>query len=407
MSTKIKCPSCSTEFEPNDAIREEVEKELRAKVSDWQKRKTEEHLAELQKKEQEWDQKLQTEKSAIQKQLEEQLRKSITGDFENRLSLLQKANEENEERLKQSRLREAEFLKQQQELKNKEAELELTLQKKLSEEREKLSESLRKLEAEKTAQKETEFQLKLRELEKQLEDQKKLAEEMKRKAEQGSMQLQGESQELALEELLTISFPFDKIEEVAKGMRGADCIQIVRNSLGNECGRIIWESKRAENFGGEWIEKLKTDMRASRADVAILVTRRFPKDMERFGEKEGVWICSFAEVKAVASVLRDSIIKVYQAQKKQENKGDKMQMIYDYVTGNEFKEQLKAVVEGFTSMRESINQERIQMEKLWKAREKHLDKILLNATYITGSIEGISGLENSNINLLGFEEEEA
>ncbi|MFT4095266.1 MAG: DUF2130 domain-containing protein [Niabella sp.] len=405
MSAKIKCPNCGNEFEPNEAIREEVEKELRAKVAEWQKKKTEEHQAELQKKEQDWQQKVQTERSNLQKQLEEQLRKTITGDFENKLSLLQKANEENEEKLKISRQKEAAFLKLQHEFKNREAELELTIQKKLSEEREKLAEGLRKIEAEKSAQKETEYQLKLRELEKQLEDQKKLASEMKRKAEQVSMQLQGESQELALEEMLTAAFPFDKIEEVGKGVRGADCIQIVRNSMGAACGRIIWESKRAENFGGEWIEKLKTDMRASKADVAILVSRRYPKEMDRFGEKDGVWICSFAEVKAVAAVLRDGIIKVYQAQKKQENKGDKMQMIYDYVTGNEFKEQLKAVIEGFKAMRESIHTERIQMERLWKAREKHLDKILLNTTHITGSIDGISGLENADLNLLDYNDE--
>jgi len=406
MSTKIKCPGCGNEFEPNEAIREEVEKELRAKVSDWQKKKNEEHQAELQKRELEWQQKLQQEKSSLQKQLEEQIRKTIAGDFESKLLLLQKANEENEEKLKQSRERETAYLKREQELKNKEEELELTLQKKLVEEREKLADNLRRIEAEKSAQKETEYQLKVRELEKQLEDQKKLASEMKRKAEQGSMQLQGESQELALEELLATTFPFDRIEEVGKGIRGADCIQIVRNSLGAECGRIIWESKRAENFNGEWIEKLKTDKRSSRSDVAILVTRRYPKEMDRFGEKDGVWICSFAEAKAVAAVLRDGILKVYQAQKKQENKGDKMQMIYEYVTGNEFKEQLKAVVEGFKAMRESINTERIQMEKLWKAREKHLDKILLNTTHITGSIDGISGLENADFNLLGYDHEE-
>ncbi|HMR85393.1 MAG TPA: DUF2130 domain-containing protein, partial [Niabella sp.] len=279
MSTKIKCPSCGNEFEPNEAIREEVEKELRAKVSDWQKKKSEEHQAELQKKELEWQQKLQQEKSSLQKQLEEQLRKTIAGDFESKLLVLQKANEENEEKLKLSRQRETAYLKREQELKNKEEELDLTLQKKLAEEREKLADNLRKIEVEKLAQKETEYQLKLRELEKQLEDQKKLASEMKRKAEQGSMQLQGESQELALEELLATAFPFDRIEEVGKGIRGADCVQVVRNNLGAECGRIIWESKRAENFGGEWIEKLKADMRSQGADIAILVTRRYPKDM--------------------------------------------------------------------------------------------------------------------------------
>ena len=404
MSTKIKCPGCGNEFEPNDAIRDEVEKELRAKVSEWQKKKNEEHLAELQKKEIEWQQKLQAEKNVLQKQIEDQIRKTITNDFESKLILLQKANEENEERLKQSRLRETEFLKQQQELKNKEAELEITLQKKLSEEREKLSETLRKIEAEKSAQKETEYQLKLRELEKQLEDQKKLANEMKRKAEQGSMQLQGESQELALEEMLATAFPFDKIEEVGKGVRGADCIQIVRNNLGAECGKIIWESKRAENFGGEWIEKLKADMRSHGVDVAILVTRRYPKDMEQFGEKDGVWICSFAEATAVASILRDGILRVYKASKSQENKGDKMNMLYSYLTSPEFAEQWKAIREGFLSMKISIQKERDAMERLWKAREKQLEKVLLNATHIRGSIDGISGLENVDLNLLDYDE---
>lgn len=403
MSTKIKCPGCGNEFEPNEAIREEVEKELRSKVADWQRRKTEEHVADLQKKEQEWQKKLQTEKTALQQQLEGQLRKAIASDFENKLSLLQKANEENEEKLKLSRQRETEFLKQQQELKNKEAELELTLHKKLGEEREKLAEQLRKIETEKSAQKETEYQLKLRELEKQLEDQKKLASEMKRKAEQGSMQLQGESQELALEEMLAAAFPFDRIEEVGKGVRGADCIQVVRNNLGAECGRIIWESKRAENFGGEWIEKLKADMRSLGADIPVLVTRRYPKEMECFGEKDGVWVCSFSEARALASVLRDSILRIFNASKSQENKGDKMNLLYSYLTSPEFSEQWKAIREGFLSMKISIQKERDAMERLWKAREKQLEKVLLNATHIRGSIDGISGLEHVDLNLIDYD----
>lgn len=403
MYTKIKCPACGHEFEPSEAIREEIEKELRAKVSDWQKKKSEEHTAELQRKETEWQQKMQQEKNSLQKQLEEQIRKTVVGDFENKLSLLQKANEDNEEKLKLSRQREAIYLKEQQDLKTKEAELELTVQKKLSEEREKLSEALRKIESDKSAQKETEFQHKLRELEKQLEDQKKLATEMQRKAEQGSMQLQGEVQELALEELLATSFPFDKIEEVGKGVRGADCVQVVRNNMGADCGRIIWESKRAENFGGEWIEKLKSDMRSQGADIAILVTRRYPKDMDCFGEKDGVWICSFSEAVALAAVLRDGILRIYKASKSQENKGDKMNMLYGYLTSTEFAEQWKAIREGFLSMKMSIQKERDAMERLWKAREKQLEKVLLNATHIRGSIDGISGLENVDLNLLDYD----
>lgn len=386
----------------------EAEKEqLRRQMQDYKKNKDEE-IANLKKagetealkKEQEWLQKLSAEKQSLQKQLEEQIRKNVSEDFENRLSLLQKSNADNEEKLKLARRKEIEFMQREQEFKTKEEELELTVQKKLAAERESLAEGLRKLEAEKSAQKETEYQLKLKELETQLEQQKKLAAEMQRKAEQGSMQLQGESQELALEEMLTAAFPFDKIEEVGKGVRGADSIQIVRNNLGAECGKIIWESKRAENFSTDWIEKLKADMRNLGADVAILVTRRYPKDMERFGEKDGVWVCNFTEAKALASVLRDGIIKIYNASKSQENKGDKMNMLYSYLTSPEFAEQWKAIREGFLSMKVSIQKERDAMERLWKSREKQLEKVLLNATHIRGSIDGISGLESVDLNLL-------
>lgn len=419
MSTKIKCPNCQHEFPLEAALTDELknllEKEkdvLRRQMQDYKKNKDEEISSlkkiaeqEAEKKEQLWQQKLQAEKSSIQKQLEEQIRKTVTGDFENKLQLLQKANADNEEKLKTARQKEMEFLRQQQVLKNKEEELELTIQKKLSEERERLADNLRKIEAEKSAQKETEYQLKLRELEKQLEDQKKLASEMKRKAEQGSMQLQGESQELALEEMLAMAFPFDRIEEVGKGVRGADCIQIIRNNLGADCGKIIWESKRAENFGGDWVEKLKADMRAHGVDVAILVSKCYPKGMDCFGEKDGIWVCSFAEAKAVASVLRDGILRIYKASKSQENKGDKMNMLYAYLTSPEFAGQWKAIREGFLSMKISIQKERDAMERLWKAREKQLEKVLLNATHIRGSIDGISGLESVDLNLIEYDEE--
>lgn len=420
MSTKIKCPNCQHEFPIEAALTDElknaIEKEkdgLRKQMQDYKKNKDEEiallkKTAELEvtRANEQWQQKLNAEKLVLQQQLEAQLRKSISTDFENRIGSLQKANEENEEKLKLARQKEADFLRKEQDFKTREAELEITVQKKLNTEREKIAEELQRIEREKTALKENEFNLKLKELETQLEQQKKLAAEMQRKAEQGSMQLQGESQELALEELLTAAFPFDLIEEVGKGVRGADSIQTVRNNLGIACGKIIWESKRAENFGGDWIEKLKADMRSQGADVAVLVTRRYPKDMERFGEKEGVWICNFNEAKALASVLRDGIIKIFNASKSQENKGDKMNLLYSYLTSPEFAEQWKAIREGFLSMKISIQKERDAMERLWKAREKQLEKVLLNATHIRGSIDGISGLESVDLNLLGYEEEE-
>jgi hypothetical protein len=233
------------------------------------------------------------------------------------------------------------------------------------EERSKLKEQLQKEESEKISLKEQEYQLRTKELEKQIEDQKKLVEEMRRKSEQGSMQLQGEVQELMLEEMLQSTFPFDKIEEVGKGVRGADCIQIVRNQFGNESGKIIYESKRTKDFSNEWIEKLKKDMRSHGADVAVIVTQTFPKDMERFGEKDGVYICTFNEVRSVSLLLRNALLKIADARKSQENKGDKMVMLYDYLTGTEFSEQWKAIREGFMSMRQR------KKEIQWKDFGKH------------------------------------
>src|SRR5436189_430100 len=391
MSNEIKCPSCGTVFEATDSIRDEVQKELRAKMLDWQNQKQKEFEAE---------------KAKLQKETEEALRKNIATDFEVRMQQLQQTNKDNEEKLKEARQQQVEFLKKEQELKNKEAELELSVQKKLQEEREKLSMEIRKLEEQRITAKETEFQLQLRELQKQLDDQKKLAEEMRRKSEQGSMQLQGEVQELALEEMLRSAFPFDMVSEVGKGIRGADCIQTVRNNLGQECGKIIYESKRTTSFSNDWIEKLKADMRNQGADVAVIVTQAMPKDMNSFGEKEGVWICSFSEVKAVVHMLRDGVIKISTALKTKDNKGDKMNLLYNYLTSSEFAEQWKAIREGFMNMKISIQRERDAMEKLWKAREKQLEKILLSAAHVRGSIEGISGMDSVDLNLLEEGEDE-
>jgi hypothetical protein len=362
---------------------------------EWQRRKNE----EIQSK-------MEEERRRLSQTLEENIRKAIASDYETQLRLLEEHNKDSEEKLKQAREQQIEFFRKEQELKTKEQELELSVQRKLQQEREKLSTEIRKLEEQRIAAKETEFQLRMKEMEERLEAQKKLAEEMKRRAEQGSMQLQGEVQELALEEMLKAAFPFDLIEEVGKGIRGADCIQIIRNNFGQECGKIIYESKRTNAFVIEWIEKLKADMRRQNADIAVIVTRTMPRDMDCFGIKDGVWICNFSDVKALANVLRDGVMRVFNTAKSNENTGDKMQLLYGYLTSNEFAEQWKAIREGFMSMKLSIQRERDTMERVWKAREKQLEKVLLNAAHIRGSIEGISGLEAVDLNLLENGEED-
>jgi hypothetical protein len=407
MATDIKCPGCGHKFAIEDAVSEDIKKELREKMQTFLKQKEDdfakrekELIQQVQHKDAEYAKKLQEETTKLQQTLEVNLRKTIATDFETRLQLLQQANNDQENKLVEARQKEIGFLQKEQVLKTKEAELELSVQRKLQEERVKLSEELRKLEEQKTAPRENEYQLRLRELEKQLDDQKKLAEEMKRKAEQGSMQLQGEVQELILEEMLKSAFPFDLVSEVGKGIRGADCTLTIRNNLGQECGRIIFESKRTKHFDKNWIEKLKADMRSTSADIGVIVTQALPEQVSSFAQLDGIWICSFTDVLSLVHVLRDGILKIFMAAKTHENKGDKMHMLYGYLTSNEFSEQWKAIREGFQAMNQSIQREREAMEKLWKMRQKQLEKVLLNAAHIKGSIEGIAGNDNIQLDLI-------
>jgi hypothetical protein len=414
MGTSITCPNCRHQFVMEDAFAADIEKEMRGKMeTEWRKRvdALQSEKNELAKVRQQVEQEklsqqdqlqklLASEKQKLEISLSENIRKNLSATYENQLHVMQETMQQQEAKLREARVQELEFLRKEQELLAREQEIEISVQKKLLEGRQELMEHLRREEADRTQLKDQEYQFKLKEMEKQLEDQRKLADEMKRKAEQGSMQLQGEVQELALEEMLRGAFPFDEIAEVGKGVRGADCIQLVRNQYGQECGKIIYESKRTKEFSREWVEKLKADMRSLGADIAILVTQAMPKDMERFGEKEGVWICTFTEVKALAHVLRDGIVKVAGALKTNENKGDKVHMLYGYLTSGEFAEQWKAIREGFMAMKISIQKERDAMEKIWKAREKQLEKVLLNAAHIKGSIEGIAGTDSVDLKLL-------
>ena len=414
MATDIKCPKCGFAFPMEAAVSEEYKKDLHNKMVAYKKQKDDEvkrHREDLElkeksmqdllmKTEQEHARKLTEERNQIRQLLEQELRKSISGDFENKLQLLQEANLQSDEKLREARRKELEYLKKEQELLTKEQELQINIQKQLLEERISLTEQIRKEEAEKTTVKETELQLKLRELEKQLDDQKKLADEMRRKAEQGSMQLQGEAQELLLEEILRDNFPTDLIVEVGKGVEGADCMMIVRSQSGVEYGKIIFESKRTKGWSNSWVEKLRNDMRRKQADLAVLVSQVFPKDMDCFGEKDGVWVCSFKEVSGLTSALRNAIIRIGESKKIEENKGEKMQMLYNFLTGLEFRQQMEAIVEGFSELEKSIMKEKMLMEKIWSERKKQLDKVLLNTAGMYGSIKGIAGASVKSIPLL-------
>ena len=234
----------------------------------------------------------------------EKIRLQTQESFEQHIKSLTEENDKKKEENKALRAMEVDLLKRENELKEKAEEMQIALQKEMFEKQREIEDKAREKEKEAFSMREKEFH-------KQLEDQKKLIDEMKRKAEQGSMQMQGEVQELALEELLRSTYPYDDITEVSKGVRGADCIQMVKNDLQQLCGSIVYESKRTKTFGGDWIDKLKQDQVSSKADLAILVTDVFPKDMDRFGEKDGVYICGFHEVKSVSYVLREMVLKTH------------------------------------------------------------------------------------------------
>ncbi len=436
----IKCPHCYQEFSVESVLENDLREKLRKEYATEAQRQQELYrqkeleLVEKAKKIEETraglNEKYKTDLAKMKKEQEEEIRKQTLQEYDYKLKALEEENKSRQEEVKLIKTREFElqqrekllkeraeaaememkqrFLEKEEELKkvaeeNAEKKAKLILKEKeneLSRRKEEFELELLKKIQDATEKTRADEQMKAAELQKQLDDQKKLVEELRKKTEQGSMQLQGEVQELALEEMLKNAFPYDTIDEVAKGVRGADAIQTVRNNLGQVCGKIIYESKRTKAFGGDWIEKLKTDMRAQGADVAVIVTETMPRDMDRFGMKDGVWICSFVELRSVALVLRDSLIKINAAQVSQENKGDKMQMLYNFLTGNEFRQQMDAIVEGFTSMHSAIIKEKMQMEKIWKEREKQLEKVLLNATHFYGSIKGIAGSAVADIELL-------
>jgi hypothetical protein len=396
--SNIKCPNCGTQFALNEALTDELSQLLeteKTKLENEKKQLRSEMEKYLKKKEEEFT----TKANDFDKQrvsIEQNAKRKSDEEFTVRLKAMEEERNEKVKQLQAFEKKQLDLLREKAELEQKQKNFDLELEKKMIEKRKDIEEDVQKREHEL-------FDMKMKEKETQMESLKKTIEELKRKSEQGSMQTQGEAQELLLEELLKDSFPFDTISEVGKGVEGADCIQTVSTRSGQPCGTIIYESKNAKHWKNEWVDKLKNDKRNKKADVAILVTQAFPKNMNRFGDVDGVWVCSFSEVIGLATVIRNGILQIHDIQKSDENKGDKMQLLYNYLTGNEFKDQVEAIVEGFVSMRNSITKERITMEKIWKEREKQIEKVLINTSGMFGSVKGIAGSSIGDIPLLDGE----
>jgi hypothetical protein len=396
--TKIECPKCGAEINVNEILYHQLEDDFKKRYTaqlaeEKKKYDTELELLNIQRDEFEkkklkenemFQEKLQLKLKEERILLEKQLKAKLNDEQAELMAMLQKDLLEQSEKLKDLSRSKAEIerlKREKDELKeNVMAEAERSLSQKLIEEKDKI----RKTEQDRN-------ELAIKELQKQLEDQKRLTEEMKRKQEQGSMQLQGEVQELAIEEWLAANFPLDSIEEIKKGARGGDCIQTVNTRTRQNCGTIYYESKRTKDFQPSWIEKFKSDIRDKAANIGVLVTEVLPSDMDRMGLKDGIWICTYEEFKGLCKVLREAVVQISNAVVSQENKGDKMSLLYDFLTSNTFRLQIEAIVEGFTQMQTDLESEKRAMQRIWKMREKQLEKVISNTIDMHGSIKGIAG----------------
>jgi len=342
MATTIKCPHCGESFEMTQAFKHEIEEQLKTKIK-------EENKAEVLE---------------IKKQLEEQKKKNE--EFKDQEIKLREEVRDKERKLEEDK-----------------KDMDLTIQRRIDEERAKTEERILKEASDA-------HHLKDLEKDKKISDLMASLEEAKRKAQQGSQQTQGEVLELEIEEVLKKEFQNDEIKDVPKGIRGADVVQIVNDKMGRKCGIILWESKNAK-WSETWIAKLKEDQRVAKADIAVLVSENLPAGIKGFAYKSGVWVCSRHTFVALASALRINLYEVFMAKQSAVGKNEKMETLYEYLTGIEFKHRVEGIVEVFNEARQDIEKEKRWFTAKWAKQEKSINKVMTNTIGMHGELKSVIG----------------
>ncbi|UPT76745.1 DUF2130 domain-containing protein [Sulfurovum sp. XGS-02] len=418
MSTQnsIKCPNCGTQIDIDEIFYHQIEEKFKQQhLADQKKLQNEieakrkeykAHLDMLKVKEdalkeekEKFDEELH---KATKEQLKlertklmDELKRELVEEQRESVALLQKELEEKSKQVQELNASKAMIEKLKREKDEIASAAKVEAQKALSEElkleKEKLAKQAMEMKelALKEAKEANELELKAKD--EKIAQMAKSIEDAKRKSEQGSMQIQGEALELLIESWLSTQFPFDTVEEIKKGAFGADCIQTIHTRELQNCGIICYESKNTKAWSDGWVTKLKQDMLKVNADLGVLVTSVYPNGMDRMGFVDGIWVCSLDEFKGSVSLLRESLIRVHLSVQKEENKSDKMTLLYNYLTGNEFSMQLKAIVDGFISMQQELDKERRSLMASWKRRQKLIDGVLQNTTEMYGSLQGIAG----------------
>ncbi len=390
----ITCPNCQHQF----SITSTLAAQIRTQIEEEQHKK--QHAFELQaaaklKVIEEQEKKLLLQQASIEDQVKQQTEKEkqrlwaiaqseASKKFENKLKLSEEERQKIEQQLKQAEENELKLLKQQKELEENKRRFEIEKARQLEAERKKIEEDAKKLSDE-------EHRLKFLEKEKQLQMMRTQIEELKRKSEQGSMQIQGEVQEDDLKTLLQTNFPQDQVVDVEKGVRGADLVQTVYNSNGQRCGVIVWESKNTKDWKDEWISKLRDDQHRVQGDICVLVTKALPKGSDRFALVKRVWVVHSSVVLLLTHALRAQLMQVHALSVANVGKEEKMELLYHYLSGSQFKSRIENIVNAFMTMQDQLAAEKRAMNTIWNRREKEITRIVDQTTGMYGELQGIIG----------------
>jgi hypothetical protein len=396
---KIKCPKCGESISIDDVLTRQIEEKIKHDFAESQKAR-EKELAEkaktLEKQAAEIAKNQENIDSVVAKKVTDQLTtekikifKEAKGEAEKeqgmKTALLEEQLKDKDEKLSQATKNEIELRKEKVKFEDDKQAFELEKLKQLEEAKKSISEEASKRAAE-------EQQYIIAQLKKQLTDATKAKDELARKLEQGSQQTQGEVLELELEEILKTEFPYDDIVPVPKGVSGADIIQKVKDRSGKLCGQIAWESKKTKAWSESWIQKLKDDQRVIKADLAVIVSVVLPDGVKGFTSRDGVWICDVKLASALAVALRTNLESLAHEKAMSVGKNEKMEVLYSYLTGIEFKQRVEAIVEAFSGMDDGLKKERMAYEKIWSEREKQIRKVITNTVGMYGDLSGLVSL---------------
>ena len=409
----VVCPQCKTEIKLTESlaapllesIRRDYEQRLTQKDTDMAKREKTLHEREavLQKQKESMDeqvaQKIQQEQARIAAEEAKKAKLAVGNELNQKLKEindLQDILKQRDLKLADAQKAQADVIRKQRELDDAKRELELTVEKRVQTDL-----AAARVKAKKEA--EDEMKLKVMEAEQTIASMQRQIEDLKRRAEQGSQQLQGEVQELELEALLGTRFPRDTIQPVPKGEFGGDILHRVIGPLGQQCGTILWESKRTKNWSDGWLPKLREDQRTAKAEVAVIISQVLPKDVETFGFVEDVWVAHPRVALPIAISLRQTLIEVAGARQASEGQQTKMEMVYGYLTGPRFRQRVQAIVEAFSSMRDDLDRERKAITKQWAKREEQIDRVMQATVGMYGDLQGIAGKTLQEIEGLEFQ----